>query len=299
MDVSEAVQRAEELSVPQLVETILQQSDTPPCAIRDDACNVVYIHGRTGRFLEPAEGKATVNVVEMARPGLKAELTAAISKVATHKQETICRGLHVDHNGGKLFLNLTVKPILEQIAMRGLMMVVFEETATPTKEKRSSKPVTRQRREKSIEELEQELQYTRESLQTMIEELETSNEELKSISEELQSTNEELESSKEELQSLNEESATVNIELQARIDELSQANDDVKNFLDSTEVATIFLDADLQVRRFTPRATEIFPLTAADSGRPIKHMASTLVDPTFRNMAGRSSGTSPSEKSMS
>jgi two-component system CheB/CheR fusion protein len=130
-----------------------------------------------------------------------------------------------------------------------------------------------------------ELQYSKENLQTTIEELETSNEELKSTNEELQSTNEELQStneeletSKEELQSLNEESATVNAELQAGIDELSKSNDDMKNLLDSTEIATIFLDTELRVRRFTPRATEIIPLTAADAGRPIKHLVSSLVD---------------------
>lgn len=256
LDVPDTVQRAEELSALQLVETILQQSDTPPCAIINDDANVVYIHGRTGRFLEPAEGKASVNIVEMARPGLKAELAAAIRQVAIHKQEVAHRGLSVQHNGGQLSLDLTVRPILEQIAMRGLMMVVFEETETPTKAKppKARRPSVK-RKGRTVEELEQELQYTKENLQTTIEELETS---------------------KEELQSLNEESATVNTELQARIDELSKANDDMKNLLDSTEIATIFLDADLRIQRFTPKATEIIPLTATDANRPIKHLAHSL-----------------------
>jgi two-component system CheB/CheR fusion protein len=286
LDVPETVQKAEALSALQLVETILEKSDTPPCAIINDACNVVYIHGRTGRFLEPAEGKASVNILEMARRGLKGELTVAIRQVATHKQEVTCKGLEVEHNGGKLLVDMTVKPILEQIAMRGLMMVVFEEKETPPREE---KPVRKRAATKSpkrsAEELEKELQYTRESLQTTIEELETSNEELKSTNEELQSTNEELQStneeletSKEELQSLNEESATVNAELQARIDELSRTNDDMKNLLDSTSISTVFLDTDLRVHRFTPRVTEIIPLTATDIGRPIQHLASTLVD---------------------
>jgi two-component system CheB/CheR fusion protein len=286
LEVPETVQRAEELSALQLVETILQQSNAPPCAIINDACNTVYIHGRTGKFLEPAEGKASVNIVEMARHGLRVELAAAIREVTTHKQETTYRGLQVQYNGGQLNLNLTVKPILEHIAMRGLMMVVFEETAERSKREISSlKPALVQPDSASVEELAEKLQHTRESLQSTIEELETSNEELKSTNEELQSTNEELQStneeletSKEELQSLNEESATVNTELQARIDELSQANDDMKNLLDSTEIATIFLDTDLRVRRFTPSATDIIPLTSTDSGRPIKHLASKLID---------------------
>lgn len=129
---------------------------------------------------------------------------------------------------------------------------------------------------KSTDELERELQYTRESLQTTIEELETSNEELKSTNEELQSTNEELQTSKEELQSLNEESATFNNELQSRIDELSQTNDDMKNLLDSTDIATLFLDTRMRIRRFTPKSTRIIPLTGADFGRPIKHFAHKL-----------------------
>ena len=286
LEIPETVQKAEELSALQLLETILRQSNTPPCAIVNDACNVVFIHGRTGRFLEPAEGKASVNIVEMARPGLKAELLAAIRQVSIHKQEVAHRGLRVQYNGGQLFVNLTVKPILEKLSMRGLTMVVFEETEAPTQaEKRKPKRAAIRRRGKSVEEIERELHYSKESLQTTIEELETSNEELKSTNEELQSTNEELQStneeletSKEELQSLNEESATVNAELQARIDELSKANDDMKNLLDSTEIATLFLDTDLRVRRFTPKATEIIPLTAGDAGRPIGHLACSLMD---------------------
>ncbi len=295
LEVPEAVQRAEELSALQLVETVLHQSDTPPCAIINDASNVIFIHGRTGRFLEPAEGKASVNILDMARPGLKKPLAVAVRHVATHKQEWTQKGVHVDLNGGKLFLNLTIKPILEQIAMRGLMMVVFEETAVPAiQEQRSHAQISPKREARSAGEVEQELQYTKENLQTTIEELETSNEELKSTNEELQSTNEELQStneeletSKEELQSLNEESATVNMELQARIDELSRTTDDMKNLLDSTNIATIFLDTELKIRRFTPKATDIIPLVATDSGRPINHLASTLAQVDIAQVAAQ------------
>ena len=283
LQVPETVRKAEALSAIQLVESILQQSDTPPCAIVNDAGDVVYIHGRTGRYLEPAEGKASVNIVDMARPGLKKPLADAIRHVTAHKQESLKRGVPTDFYGKKLLINLTVKPILEQIAMRGLMMVTFEETtALDNGEDEQAWPAKQSG--KSAEELVQELRNTREDLQTTIEELETSNEELKSTNEELQSTNEELQStneeletSKEELQSLNEESVTVNTELQARIDELSRTTDDLRNLLDSTEIAVIFLDAKLCIRRFTPRATEIIPLTASDAGHPIKDLASQLI----------------------
>jgi two-component system CheB/CheR fusion protein len=131
--------------------------------------------------------------------------------------------------------------------------------------------------------LEQELKYSQEHLQTSIEELETSNEELKSSNEELQSTNEELQStneemetSKEELQSLNEELVTVNAELQGKIDELAHTNDDMKNLLDSTKIATVFLDSDLRIKRFTSEANKIINLIPSDVGRPIGHIVTNV-----------------------
>lgn len=272
----EAVKRAEEINSFMLVETILQQSDTPPCAIIDEKFNIVYTHGRTGKYLEPAIGKVSINILEMARPGLKAMLASAIRKASTHKHDVTHNGIEVQDNGGFITVNLTVKPVLEYGAIRGMLMVVFNDATkikAPAKQKKPKKT-------EDISRLEHELQYTKENLQTTIEELETSNEELKSTNEELQSTNEELQStneeletSKEELQSLNEESATVNAELQSRIDELSDANDDMKNLLDSTEIGTIFLDIDLNVRRFTDSVTQLIPLNSADIGRPVKHFA--------------------------
>jgi len=281
------VKKAEELSALQLIETILKESDAPPSAIIDSGSNIVYIHGHIGDYLEPAEGKINTNIIEMARPGLKSKLVTAIRKVGLHKQAVSCNGLRIAHNDGYLSVDLTIKPIMEQSHVHGMMMVVFQPSSSSTvsKQKPDKTPVISSTSDKSVIELEEELHYTKETLQTTIEELETSNEELKSTNEELQSTNEELQStneeletSKEELQSLNEESATVNIELQSRIDELSKSNDDMKNLLESTEVATIFLDSDLNIRRFTKKATEVIPLVAIDSGRPLNHFASNIID---------------------
>ena len=283
--VSGAVKQAEELSALQLVETILQQSDAPPCAIVDVAYNVLYIHGHTGRFLEPAIGRTSVNILEMARPGLRGELVAVLRQVSVHRQEVVRRGAKVEQNGGQIAVDLIVRPILEQSPLHGLLMIVFEEATKPEKEAKKKARPARKKGSKSVEELERELLHMRENLQTTIEELETSNEELKSTNEELQSTNEELQStneeletSKEELQSLNEESATVNAELQNRVEELSHTNDDMKNLLDSTQIATLFLDTELRVRRFTPKMTEIIPLTGADLDRPVTHFATSLQD---------------------
>ena len=278
-------ERVESVGVGQLVEAILAQSDIPPCVMIDASCNIVYIHGRTGRYLEPAQGMPNINLLEMARPGLRTELTAAVKQVCSTRRQATRKGLRVGANGGRLLVDVTVRPVLEHAATRGFMLVMFEETASkPAKAKGGPAPAQANRTGRDAGEIEQELQHTRENLQTTIEELETANEELKSTNEELQSTNEELQStneeletSKEELQSLNEESVTVNVELQGRIEELSKANDDMKNLLDSTQIAVLFLDTDLCVRRFTTKATEIVPLTATDSGRPIRHFAANLI----------------------
>ncbi|WP_051957986.1 chemotaxis protein CheB [Desulfobacter vibrioformis] len=279
--IPEAVKRAEEINAFMLVETILQQSDTPPCVIIDEKSDIVYVHGRTGKYLEPAAGRMSSNILEMARPGLKIALTSAIRKAATLRHEVIQNGIDIENNGGFITINLKVKPILEYGAIRGMLMVVFHDVVK-TKQKTTSRV---SQKNQTVIHLEQELQHTRENLQTTIEELETSNEELKSTNEELQSTNEELQStneeletSKEELQSLNEESATVNAELQSRIDELSDANDDMKNLLNSTQIGTIFLNMDLNIRRFTDMATRLIPLAVTDIGRPISHFASELRD---------------------
>lgn len=274
-----------DLNTTQLVETILQESNTPPSVVIDNSGNVVYIHGRTGKFLEPAEGKISNDITDMARPGVKTALVAAIRKINKNKQEVVVSDISVPFNGGKpIKIDLVLKPILDHGSMRNLIMVQFQEISSHLQVNKNVAKA-RQTHKKTVSELEKDLLFTRENLQTTIEELETSNEELKSANEELQSTNEELQStneemetSKEELQSLNEESITVNAELQNRIDELSKTNDDMKNLLDSTDIATIFLDEALCLRRFTPCATVIVPLTPTDVGRPIGHFANNLID---------------------
>jgi len=273
----------EKLSSIQLVESILKQSDIAPCAVIDEQSNVIYVHGRLGQYLEPAEGRGLSNILEMARTAeLKNELTHSIRKVVLHKKTITTRAFPTQDSGSNIVLDIIVKPLDNIGNLGGLMMVSFVEQAPALK---NAVATTKKGStgKGDGDKLRQELDSTRESLQSTIEELETSNEELKSsneelqsTNEELQSTNEELETSKEELQSLNEESVTVNSELQSRFDQLTATNDDIKNLLDSTQIATLFLDTSLKVRRFTPKMTDIINLVSSDINRPIAHLTTKL-----------------------
>jgi chemotaxis methyl-accepting protein methylase len=247
--------------------------------------DIVYITGRTGKYLEPAAGKTNMNIFAMAREGLRIELAGVIRRAIAEKKDVTVKCLNVKTNGDYQTIDLTVKPFSELEGMRGLLMIVFKDVGTPSKQTVSGKAkagsVPMQRR--WIQQLENELAYTKEHLQTTVEEMETSqeelksaNEELQSANEELQSTNEELTTSKEELQSMNEELVTVNTELQTKMDELARVNDDMKNLLNNIEIAIVFLDNDLNVRRFTPQATKIINLIPSDVGRPITHIVSNL-----------------------
>jgi transcriptional regulator with PAS, ATPase and Fis domain len=171
--------------------------------------------------------------------------------------------------------------------LHGMVMIVFNDVAAPPISKLSVKPARgRGAAAENTAELKQQLdhfrmevQNVREEMQTSQEELQSTNEELQSTNEELQSTNEELTTSKEEMQSMNEELQTVNNELQANLDELSHVNSDMKNLLDSTDIATLFLDNNLRVRRFTAQTSKITQLIPADVGRPITDIASALLYP--------------------
>lgn len=271
------------------IEKMLLDRFVPSTAIINERGDVVYIHGRTGLYLEPPAGQPNFNIYKMVREGLDVHLTGAIREVLSQNKDVMREGIPVKSNGTQQHVNLAVSRITEPETLQGLLMVSFRRTPSPrvpdepsagTKTDTDSDVDTTA---EYVEQLERELKYTKESLQSTVEELETSNEELKSTNEELQSTNEELQSSneemetsKEETQSLNEELTTVNAELEAKVEELSRVNDDMQNLLNSTDVATIFLDNDLAIKRYTDQAKNIINIIPTDVGRPLADLGTLL-----------------------
>ncbi|MET4076199.1 CheR family methyltransferase [Hymenobacter sp. UYCo722] len=265
-----------------LVQRLLLRQYTPPAVVINLKGDILYVNGRTGRFLEPAPGLGAMNVFDMAREELNYELSAAVHQALATREAVVLASVQLRVEAGVQRLRLTVQPLLEEgEALAGLLLVVFEEQPTPRRQRKAAAPAPDAPGQALA--LAKELQYTKHRLQSTVEEMESSLEVLKSTNEELQSTNEELQSTneeamtnKEEMQSLNEELMTLNLQYLNKTEELSQAANDMKNLLDATEIATIFLDHDLVIKRFTPPVHRIVPLLPADVGRPITHFASLL-----------------------
>ena len=282
------------LSVRELAEHALLE-DAPVAALVNERGELLYLHGHTGQYLEPAPGEIGVNILKMAREGLRHDLITALRGAAARNERVFRPGLRVKTNGDFSVVDLTVRPLSARAHADGephLFLVVFE-SAPQAQEKPADKDTTLATGESAREhpsaadarvlalqdELRAKAEYlhaTQEEMQTSNEELKSSNEELQSTNEELQSTNEELETSKEELQSVNEELATVNAELQSKVTDLSRINNDMNNLLAGTGIGTVFVDRHLRIRRFTPTVTQFINLIPTDVGRPLGHIVSNL-----------------------
>jgi len=280
----------------ELTEQMMLQHYAPVSVLVNKRGDILYIHGRTGMYLEPAPGEAGLNILKMAREGLRQELATDLYKAAVNKEPVFHPGLRVKTNGDFTTVDMALRPVAEgpdTAAGPDLFLVTFEKTKT-SEQRQTGKATATGAGEGAFEsamegdarilELKRELQVKEEHLKASNEERETSNEELKSsneemqsINEELQSTNEELETSKEELQSVNEELATVNTELQNKVTDLSQAINDMNNLLAGTGIGTIFVDLQLRILRFTPTVTQIINLIPTDVGRPVGHIVSNLL----------------------
>ncbi len=267
---------------------VLLQRFAPASVLVNDKGDIVYITGKTGKYLEPSAGKANWNVYVMARDGLRESLPIALRKAMQSYEPAKLHNIKVGTNGGSHFVDVTVQRIESPPAIKNMLMIVFTdvlalievEKESPAKRKRNATG-NQKELELQLQRSYEDLQSTREEMQTSQEELKSTNEELQSTNEELQSTNEELTTSKEEMQSLNEELQTVNIELQSKVNDFVQANNDMKNLLNSTEIATLFLDKELNIRRYTDSIVNIIKLRGSDIGRPFTDLVSDLQYPAI------------------
>jgi two-component system CheB/CheR fusion protein len=263
-----------------LAEKVVLEEYAPPSILINGRYDVLYFLGDSSRFLGMPKGKPAFNLLILTHDPLRPQMLTVLRKALIDKRPVMSKPIAFPKpEGGLGYLHLMVRP-LGRPGIEDLYLVVFKElSALPqTKEaKGKGQAAVAAEDEPKVATLERELQATKEYLQTTVEELEASNEELtstneelQSTNEELQSTNEELETAKEELQSTNEELVTVNSELINKIDELTEVNNDITNLLSSTEIGTIFLDRDLNIKRFTPAATKLFNLLPLDVGRSIR-----------------------------
>jgi len=284
-----APERPKSPSIQVLAQRLLQERFSPPAVLVNRQGDIIFFSGHTGPFLEPAAGKANLNIMAMARDGLRYDLAIALQKVNLKKKDTVTiRGIKVVTGTTSQSVDLTVQSLDTPNELRGMVLVVFSEAVIQREavigdgsRKASARSAPRNELERQLLRARDEVRSCREEMQTSQEELKSMNEELQSTNEELQSTNEELTTSKEEMQSLNEELQTVNAELQTKLDELSGANNDMKNLLNSTDIATVFLDNDLRLRRFTVQAKTIIKFIPGDIGRPITDLASDLQYPAL------------------
>ncbi|MDP2903727.1 MAG: CheR family methyltransferase [Methylovulum sp.] len=283
-------------SLRELTEQMLLQHIAPSAALVNSKGDIFYLHGRTGMYLEPTAGEVGINnIMKMARAGLRSRLTTALHKAVTTGEVVHDLALRVKTNSHFTLVNLSICPVTSKwvgTLEQPLYLVILEEAPVINPEQmQQALAIHNTHKHLSddnvllIAELKQELQAKEDYLLSTLEELESSNEELKSaneemqsVNEELQSANEELETSKEELQSVNEELATVNAELQTKVDVASQLHSDMNNLLDSSGIATIFVDNNLRILRFNPLVTQIINLIPHDTNRPVNHIVSNLVN---------------------
>ena len=265
----------------------IMEKHFPPYIVVDDNDKIVRFSGQTEKYLGPSPGAASLNLFnllqEPLRPAVRAALLKAHGTQRAVTHEHLAMGANSDHQ----LLDLVVEPIPGENNGSFYVIAFLDRGRSPGIVPTAYQPPP-------VEPIEKELVATRERLQATIDQFETANEELKSsneeylsVNEELQSTNEELETSKEEMQSINEELQTVNAELNSKNEVLLRANSDIKNLLDSTQVATLFLDRQLRISSFTPAMTGLFHLRDSDRGRPVTEIVSRVAYSQLRHDAAR------------
>ncbi len=260
----------------------IAERHAPAYVIVDEHFQVLNFSGRTGRYLDPTTGAASLELLSLVHRDLRLELRTTLNRALEADEVATVERVALGRDGSQMLVDITVEPFDGPAGGARNFVVLFKDGPTQTIEADDPLGGTLAGSE-HVERLESELRAVRDRLQATIEELESTNEELKSsneeyqsLNEELQSANEELETSREELQSVNEELTTVNSELAHRVQELTRATSDLTNFLESTQIATVFLDNELKVMNFTPAVTNVFHLVETDIGRPIAHIKARI-----------------------
>ncbi len=280
----------------ELTEQLVLKDHAPATALCSRMLEVLYVTGPLVDFLEFPRGEMTKDLLAMARPGLRTKLRATCRNAIRENKTIVATNARVNRNGQFFRCTITARPLAEPKEAEGLLLVMFQDRARNSEQEGFDKITSgqgtqdldqtedsqlAQQLEVELKSVSEELHSTIEEMESSNEELKTSNEEIMSVNEELQSVNEELETSKEELQSLNEELTTVNGQLQEKVVELKQATDDLMNLMSSTEIATIFLDLQLNIKRFTPPTRSLLNLLSTDIGRPLKDIAPKFADDTM------------------
>lgn len=292
------------LSVAEFHRGLLELYAPPSILIGEDQ-EIIHLSEQAGKFLRVSGGEPTTNLLRLVHPALRLELRAALYAAAQEGQDQarIVRA-SLDPAAAPIDIRLVVRPVRLQMETSGYFLVLFEENTDRQENGAAGSEMGKRtravRRAASVEEsrvitqLEQEtnrlqvaLRSTVEQHDASVEELKASNEELQSMNEEMRSTAEELETSREELQSVNEELSTVNHELKVRVEEVGRANTDLQNLLAATEIATIFLDREMRIQRYTPPAEALFNVIGSDLGRPLMHLTHRLNYPNLADDAER------------
>jgi two-component system CheB/CheR fusion protein len=250
-----------------LISDAIMQRHVPAHVVINSAREVVYASGRTGRFLELAQGGVSLNIVDLAKAEFKNAIRGLLASASLHPGQPRVREFNASVDGQEVSVLLSAERLDEPNTL-----IVFQDRFDIRKadDNRSVAPNIEQIPSNDyVRDLEEQLDSARQTIRTTVEELETSNEELKSSNEEMMSMN-------EELQSANEELSTINEELQNKVAELAQVNGDLRNLIESTEIATIFLDTNLCVRSFTPESCRFFRLVDHDHGRQFRDIKTDL-----------------------
>lgn len=252
----------------------LAEQYAPPSVLIDGEANIVHLSENASRFLHHAAGTPSHHLLSLVQPELRLELRTAIFQAMRSGKSMEARRVQIQGDGRKRYVNMIVRPVQEPELSGPLVLVLFDEVEDSMAS--DAQAPDAEGRDPLVAQFEEELRRTKEQLQSTIEhsetsteELKASNEELQAINEELRSTTEELETSKEELQSINEELITVNHELKTKVEETSKINDDLQNLIASTDIATVFVDRGMSIKRYTPHATKLFNLIPTDVGRSL------------------------------